>query len=179
MGDPIDSTVPGFRAELDGGAVVSTEPAATGPACVLVRLPADRAHVLAHVLADWAGAFAVVLDGGEPPSDYLLGRTIDDAALAAGDPEALACAARKHGTVPAVQRRAAVAVLEEREPRLSGLQRLAVVDAAAGWLQQEAGDELAFALLGAVCSTDITTSQAYVALLAPPPAEDTAPESAP
>lgn len=66
-----------------------------------------------------------------------------------------------------------------REPRLSALQRLAVVDAAAGWLQQDAGDELAFALLGAVCSTDITTSQTYVALLAPPPAEDAAPEPAP
>jgi hypothetical protein len=52
---PIDSAVPGFRAELLGGAVVSTESAATGPACVLVHLPADRAHVLAHVLADWAG----------------------------------------------------------------------------------------------------------------------------
>lgn len=146
---------------------------------MLVRLPAARAHVLAHVLGDWAGAFAVVLENGELPSNYLLGRALDDAAYAAGDPDALACAARKHGAVPAVARQAAVTVLQEREPRLSGLQRLAVVDAAAGWLRQDAGDELAFALLGAVCSTDITTNQAYLALLAPPPVDESTPEPAP
>lgn len=163
MSDPIDPTAPGFRADLEGGTVVTV----AGGRTVVVELPAARAHVLAHVLGDWAGAFAVVLDKGELPSNYTLGRVIDDAAATAGDVEALACATRRSGSVLATQRHAALAVLEQQEPRLSGLQRLAVVDAAAGWLQQDAGDELAFALLGAVCSTDIATNQTYIALLTP------------
>jgi hypothetical protein len=40
-----------------------------------------------------------------------------------------------------------------------------VVDAAARWLDEDAGDELAYALLGAVCSAEATASRAYLALL--------------
>jgi hypothetical protein len=43
-------------------------------------------------------------------------------------------------------------VLKDREHQLSAIQRLAVVDSAARWLSDEAGDELAWALLAAVCS---------------------------
>jgi hypothetical protein len=174
MANPIDPDVPGFRSDLDGGTVLSAGAGAESGR-VLVDFPADRAHELAHLLGDWATAFAVVLDRGTAPSNYTLGRALDDAAAAAGDPDALACATRKHGSVPVDRRRAAVAILQDREPRLSGVQRLAVVDAAASWLQQQAGDELAFALLTAVCSTDVVTNLAYLALLAPPPAGD--PES--
>ena len=69
----------------------------------------------------------------------------------------------------APQRLAAVGVLAEREERLSAVQRFAVVDAAARWMDEDAGDELAYALLSAVCSTDAATSHAYLALLSPPP----------
>jgi hypothetical protein len=63
------------------------------------------------------------------------------------------------------QRLAAVAVLKEREPELSALQRLAVIDSAARWLGEEAGEELAWALLQAVCSDVTSVSHTYLALL--------------
>jgi hypothetical protein len=52
------------------------------------------------------------------------------------------------------QRLDAVAVLAERESRLSALQRLALVDAAASWLSEpNGGEQLPHALLGAACTT--------------------------
>ena len=69
--------------------------------------------------------------------------------------------------MPAEQRLAAVAVLRDREPALSPLQRMAVIDAAARWMDEDTGDELAYALLSAACSSDVATSQAYVELLTP------------
>jgi hypothetical protein len=71
--------------------------------------------------------------------------------------------------VPSRQRLDAVAVLAERESRLSALQRLALVDAAAWWLSEpNGGDQLAHALLGAACTAEITTEQVYLALITPP-----------
>jgi hypothetical protein len=71
-------------------------------------------------------------------------------------------------TVPSRQRLNAVAVLAERESRLSALQRLALVDAAASWLSEpNGGDQLAYALLGA-CTAEVTTEQVYLALITPP-----------
>ncbi len=64
-------------------------------------------------------------------------------------------------------------MLLHREARLSAVQRVAVVDAAAWWLGEEAGDQLAWALLEAVCSASTTTGQVYVALLGQ--TEDVAP----
>jgi site-specific recombinase XerD len=55
-------------------------------------------------------------------------------------------------------RLAAVAVLREREQRISAVQRIAVVDAAARWLAEDAGEELARALLEAVCSESTTAA---------------------
>jgi hypothetical protein len=69
-----------------------------------------------------------------------------------------------------VQRLAALVVLTEREQRLSAVQRLVVVDAAARLMDEEGGNELAWALLDAVCSTTETTSHTYLALLARPDA---------
>jgi hypothetical protein len=60
-----------------------------------------------------------------------------------------------------------VSVLASREERLSGMQRVAVIDAAARWFQEEAGDELAYALIAAVCRSDLTASQVYTALISP------------
>ncbi len=40
-------------------------------------------------------------------------------------------------------------VLRDREPELSAVQQIAIVDSAARWMDEEAGDELAYALLWA------------------------------
>jgi hypothetical protein len=70
--------------------------------------------------------------------------------------------------IPNRQRLAAVAVLGEREPQLSAVQRLALVDAAAWWLSEpNGGEELAYALLAATCSGGVTTEHAYLALITP------------
>lgn len=66
------------------------------------------------------------------------------------------------------QRLAAVAVLGEREARLSAVQRLALIDAAAWWLSEPNGsEELAYALLAASCAAEITTEHVYLALITP------------
>lgn len=71
------------------------------------------------------------------------------------------------------RRLAAVDVLREYESTLTPVQRVAVVDSAARWLDEDAGDELAYALLGAVCLSDAVTSRAYLALITPGPADAT------
>lgn len=64
---------------------------------------------------------------------------------------------------------AAVAVLAEREPRLSAVQRLALVDAAAWWMTDpDGGPELAHALIDGACSDPVTTQQVYLTLITPP-----------
>lgn len=164
MSDPIDAPGQLVRVELDGGASVSGDPA--GPAVVL-RLSPERAHALAHLLGDWSGLFRLVPDRSDVPSSLVLSRALEDVTAALGERGALGCASRSRGSVPAGQRLAAVDVLREREPDLSAAQRIAVVDSAAGWMDEPAGDELAYALLRAACSTDVTTSQTYIALLTP------------
>ena len=71
------------------------------------------------------------------------------------------------GGVSTAQRLVALAVLQQREPHLSYAQGVAVIDAAAEWLNRSAGDEFAWALLELACSSPTTTGQAYLALLAP------------
>lgn len=59
-----------------------------------------------------------------------------------------------------------MAVLGEREPQLSAVQRLALVDATAWWLSEpNGGEEFAYALLIAACSTEVTTEHVYLALI--------------
>ncbi len=61
-----------------------------------------------------------------------------------------------------------MAVLGEREAHLSGVQRLALVDAAAWWLSEpNGGQELAYALLAASCATEVTTEHVYLTLITP------------
>jgi len=44
---------------------------------------------------------------------------------------------------------------------------MAVVEAAARWMEEDAGNELAHALLASVCSTTVITNEVYLALLMP------------
>jgi hypothetical protein len=97
-----------------------------------------------------------------------LSHTLELAASVLGDgDEPLLRFPRGTRTVPSGQRLAAVAVLGERETRLSAVQRLALVDAAAWWLSDPSGgQELAYALLAASCS-EVTTEHVYLALITP------------
>jgi hypothetical protein len=130
--------------ELDGGELVESSGGS-----VVLTLPPDRAHGLAHAVdgVGWAA----------------LSRTLDDVAAGLGDPAALVCSARLAGSVPAERRLAAVELLGG----LSAVQRVAVVDAASRWLGEDAGGELAYALLSAVCPSDAATTRAFLALLGP------------
>jgi hypothetical protein len=54
------------------------------------------------------------------------------------------------------------------------VQRLALVDAAAWWLSEpNGGEELAYALLTASCSAQVTTEHVYLALITPLDESDT------
>jgi hypothetical protein len=169
MADPTDSDAPRFHVELDGGVAVDASVPARpdDPPVLLLRLPASRAHSLAHLLDDWSRSFGLTPNHSDRPIDRVLARTLETVAAALGDAGALRCQSRASGGITEQQRLAAVGVLAERESALSPLQRLAAVDAAARFMDEDAGDELAYALLGAVCSTDVTTSHAYLALLTP------------
>ena len=173
MTNSIDVPGSSFRVELDDGQIVESDGStvvdpASGdqvPAVVL-RMTRARAHDLAHVLDDWSRvAFVFAALRSSVVTERALARTLDAGAAVAGDRGAGRCAVRVSETVSTARRFAAVAVLKEREQRLSPLQRLAVVDSAARWLGEETGDELAWALLDAVCSDSSTTSHVYLALL--------------
>ena len=153
------------RVDIGGGTSVeadgSTVELAGGAVPVLVlRLPAARAHRLAHSLVGDSAPDLV-------PADHSLARGIEAVAAVAGELGALHCAARDLRGVGQQQRMNAAGVLRDREPRLSPVQRIAVIDAAARWMEEDAGDELAFALLRAACLSELAASQAYVELLSP------------
>lgn len=98
-----------------------------------------------------------------------LSRTLELAASALGDGDKpILRSPRGTRAIPNRQRLAAVAVLGEREAQLSAVQRLALVDAAAWWLSEpNGGEELAYALLAATCSAEVTTEHVYLALITP------------
>ena len=91
------------------------------------------------------------------------------AATALGDhDEPIMRSPRGSRVIPNRQRLAVVAVLGERQPHLSALQRLALVDAAAWWLSEpNGGEQFAYALLAASCAAEVATQRAYLALIAP------------
>lgn len=170
MADLTDSDARRVRVELGGGVVVTVTDDGAADAevpAVLVRMPASRAHALAHVLDDWSQGFGLVPDGDQVPSDATLARGLEMVTAAVHEIGALRCAARASGVVGRGQRVAAVSVLRDREEGLSALQRIAVVDAAARWMEEDAGNELAHALLASVCSTAVITNEVYLALLLP------------
>ncbi len=164
MKDPTERAPRPFRVVLDGGEVIESAGADSAAPELVLRLPVSRAHTLAHLLDDRSRALG--------PNSAVLSRTLEAGAAALGELGALSCAAREFAGVSASQRLAAVAVLAGRESRLSAVQRVAVVDAAARWLGAGSGDEFAYALLAAVCGTDVTTSQVYTALLVSPMAPE-------
>ena len=79
MTDPIEHPGRCFRVELDGGASVYAEkesPATTGDSVpmVTIKMPAPRAHALAHLMRDWVSAFRRAPDRADKPSTYMLSR---------------------------------------------------------------------------------------------------------
>jgi hypothetical protein len=153
--------------ELDGGTLVVD--GAESPS-VLLRLTPWRARSVARVLDEWSAVSRVFHRAPRPVlSELQLSRTLDLAASALGDPEPVVPLVRGDRVVPSRQRLDAVAMLAERESRLTVLQRLALVDAAASWLSEpNGGEQLAHALLGAACTTEVTAEHVYLALITPP-----------
>ena len=85
-----------------------------------------------------------------------------------GELGAARCPHRQPGTPSAAQRIAAIDVLRDRDPRITPVQRIAVIDAAARWLREEEGEQLAEALLQAACADAMTANFAYLALIEQP-----------
>ena len=153
--------------ELDGGTLVIE--GKEFPSVVL-RLAPWRARSVARVLEEWSSVSRIFQRAARPHLDELdLSRTLELAASALGDgDEPILRSPRGTRAIPNRQRLAAVAVLGEREERLSAVQRLALVDAAAWWLSEShGGEELAYALLAASCSAEVTTEHVYLALITP------------
>ncbi|HXT45928.1 MAG TPA: hypothetical protein VN748_17750 [Pseudonocardiaceae bacterium] len=154
--------------ELDGGIVAVN--GKQDPSVVL-RLTPWRARSLARALEQWSAISRLFAPGRRPVADELaLSRTLEMAAGALDDDGGPPLRSpRDDTTASRSQRLAAVAVLAEREPRLSAVQRLALVDAAAWWMTDpDGGPELAHALIDGACSDPVTTQQVYLTLITPP-----------
>jgi len=154
--------------EFDGGTLV-LDGTQESPS-VLLRLAPWRARSVARVLQEWSSVSRIFHHPSRPHLDELdLSRTLELAASVLGESdEPTVRSPRGPRVIPNRQRLAAVAILGEREAHLSAVQRLALVDAAAWWLSEpNGGEELAYALLAATCSTEITTEHAYLALITP------------
>jgi hypothetical protein len=174
MTNPMQSDPDRLRVALDHGEVVELDGGTLAldgeeSPSVVLRLAPWRARSVARVLEEWSAVSRAFHRAPRPILTELeLSRTLDLAASVLGDPEPSIPLARSDRVVPSRQRLDAVAVLAERESRLSALQRLALVDAAASWLSEpNGGEQLAHALLGAACTTEVTTEQAYLALITP------------
>jgi hypothetical protein len=167
-----------FRLAMDDGAVVEVdgstlvdEDSGRTVVAVILRLPAWRAHALGHVLASWNAAVnlfediqRVSMDEGD------LAWALYAASSAAGDPRAREEAQRPPTSVPSGRRAHAAEVLREREAfELHTL--IAVVDAAAWWLDQPRGDSYCTSLLNAVTDQE-TAGAAYLALVGSPTTEE-------
>jgi hypothetical protein len=175
MANPTDPRPDQFRAELDGGEVVEADgstvqdPASGSQVpAVLLRMTPARAHTVAHVLHDWtrAALLFTTLSSTEP-TERALAWTLEAGAAALGDPDAIRCPRSRPAVPSPAQRLAAVAVLRDRSDRITPVQRIAVVDAAARWLREDAGEQLALALFEAACADPITANFAYLALIEP------------
>jgi len=183
MTNPMQSDPGRLRVSLDNGEVVELDGGtlvvgAEEIPSVVLRLAPWRARSVARVLEEWSAVSRVFHRAPRPILTELeLSRTLDLAASALGDPEPTMPVRRGDRVVPSRHRLDAVAVLAERESRLSALQRLALVDAAASWLSEpNGGEQLAHALLGAACTTDVTAEHAYLALITPPADPEDHPE---
>lgn len=148
----------GESVELDGSTL--REPDGGVVPAVVLRMPPHRAAYVGKVLAAYTRVCRLVgveVDAAERGPAWALAR----AASAAGfvEPAEVAVPAR----VTSARRMAAGVVLRGAED-FDDVTMIAVVDAAARWLEEPEGDEYAYALLGAV--TDAPTQlQAYGELL--------------
>jgi hypothetical protein len=153
--------------ELDGGTLVLD--GQESPSMVL-RLAPWRARSIARVLQEWTSVSRIFHHPTRPHLHELdLSRTLElAAAVLGGGDEPIVRSPRGSRVIPNRQRLAAVAVLGEREARLSAVQRLALVDAAAWWLSEpNGGEEFAYALLTASCTAEVATEHVYLALITP------------
>ena len=178
MANPTDPSPEHFRTELDNGEIVKADGSTvTNPAdgtqvpAVLLRMTAARAHTLAHVLTDWSRTALIFATlSSSAVTEDALAWSLEAGAAALRDPAAVRCPRSQIGPPSAAQRLAAVGVLRDRDPRITPVQRIAVIDAAARWLGDEAGEELAQALLRAACADAMTANMAYIALIETPSA---------
>jgi hypothetical protein len=152
--------------ELDGGTLVLDDEQSPS---VVLRLAPWRARSVARVLQEWSSVAQIFQHPTRPQATELdLSRTLELAAASLGGGKPIVRAPRGPRVIPHRQRLAAVAILGEREAQLSAAQRLALVDAAAWWLSEpNGGEDLAYALLTASCSAEVTTEHAYLALITP------------
>jgi hypothetical protein len=153
--------------ELDGGTLILNDEESPS---VVLRLAPWRARSVARVLQEWSSVSRIFHYPTRPHLDEVeLSRTLELAATVLGDSDdSTVRSPRGSRVIPNRQRLAAVAVLGEREAQLSALQRLALVDAAAWWLSEpNGGEQLAYALLAASCSAEVTTEHVYLSLITP------------
>ena len=152
--------------EVDGSTLVDEDSGRTVTAVVL-RLPAWRAHALAHALASWNRAvdlFEEVTNISHDESD--LAWALSAASSAAGDARARQEALRGTTSVLSGQRAKAAAFLKDGEVFDMGT-LIAIVDAAAWWIDQPHGDSYCTSLLNAVTELE-TAGAAYLALIGEP-----------
>ena len=155
---------PPLRLVLDDGEVLELQPAAnptTDGLDVVLRLPADRALNLSRVLDAYTALVELGARAGEVSgTEGNLARGLRDAAAAAGRGENVRSTVVKVGKPARVR---AMAELQAARPDLNHSSLIAVVDAAAAWLEQRE-DYNAAVLLDAVAS-DGAGSQAYLTLI--------------
>ena len=150
----------GESVELDGSTLYDPVAETAVPA-VILRMPAHRAAWFGRVLIAYTRMCrlaGVELDAAERGPAWALGR----AASAAGFVDTAARPAEPL-RVTSARRMAAGAVLMGAEG-FDDVTMIAVVDAAARWLEEPDGDEYAYALLGAVTDGP-AQSRAYAELL--------------
>jgi hypothetical protein len=151
--------------ELDGGTLTLDGEASPS---VVLRLAPWRARSLSVVLAEWSAAANVFHRPPLPePTEMELSRVLDLASAAAGDePDNSSTQLAPPNPVPQRARLAALTVLDEREPRLTATQRIALIDGASWWLTEaNGGAQLARALLNAACTDSLAAEHAYLALI--------------
>jgi hypothetical protein len=147
----------GESVELDGSTVWDPVDRVAVPAVVL-RMPGHRAALFGRVLEAYTTVCRMVgveVDAAERGPAWALLRAADAAGFVVPDVP--------RSRVTSARRAAAAAALRSSED-LDDAAMVAVVDAAAWWLDQPAGDEYAWALLGAVTDGQ-TQLRAYGALL--------------
>jgi hypothetical protein len=153
--------------ELDGGTLLLDDEETPS---VVLRLTPWRARSIARVLQEWSSVSQIFDRSTRPALEELeLSRTLElAAAIFGGGEEPIVRSSRGSRAISPRQRLAAVAVLAEREARLSAVQRLALVDAAAWWLSEpNGGEEFAYALLAVSCAAEVTAEHVYLALTTP------------